>query len=280
LRSEIVIAGTTESLVRWYLEDHMRIALIGLLVIARSVTGAELPPAADRKIDFAMDVKPLLNKRCWSCHGEKEHESGLRLDSREAMMQGGDLGKVISLGKSAESRLIHFVAATDPKKVMPPEGDPLSPEQIGILRAWIDQGCVWPESESPVAKKTHWAYQPLKRLAPPTVMRADWALNPIDQFVLAGLEKHRVSPSPAADRYTLIRRLHLDLLGLLPSVAEVEAFVNDARPNAYEELVDRLLDSPHFGERWGRHWLDMARYADSDGYEKDRSPRSARCGSD
>lgn len=256
------------------LEADMRIALIGLLLMG-SASAAELPAAVDRKIDFAKDVKPLLSKHCWSCHGEKQHESGLRLDSREAMMLGGDLGKAISPGKSAESRLIHFVAVTDPKKVMPPEGegDRLSAEQVGILRAWIDQGCVWPDSESTVAAwKTHWAYQPLKKVQPPAVTRGDWALNPIDQFVLAGLEKHRVSPSPVADRYTLIRRLHLDLLGMLPSVSEVDAFVNDARPNAYEELVDRLLDSPHFGERWGRHWLDMARYADSDGYEKD-NPR-------
>ena len=234
---------------------------------------AELPQAADRKIDYVKDVKPLLSQHCWSCHGAKEHESGLRLDSRDALLQGGDLGKAVVPGKSAESRLIHLVAAIDPKNVMPPDGDPLTPDQVGILRAWIDQGCPWPDSESPTAAKPiHWAYRPLQRTVPPGVPQSGWVLNPIDQFVLAGLQKHDVVPSPAADRHTLVRRLYLDLLGLLPSVAEVDAFVSDDRPAAYEELVDRLLDSPHFGERWGRHWLDMARYADSDGYEKD-NPR-------
>ena len=238
-----------------------------------TVTAAELPPAVDRKIDFARDIKPLLNKHCWSCHSDKKHESGLRLDSREALLKGGDLGKAVVPGQSADSRLIHFVAAVDPKNVMPPEGDRLSAEAVGVLRAWIDQGCIWPDSDAPIAaKNSHWAYQPLNRGTPPKITRADWPANPIDQFVLAELEKHRLSPSPSADRYTLIRRLYLDLLGLLPPVAEVDAFVNDTRPMANEELVDRLLDSPHFGERWGRHWLDMARYADSDGYEKD-NPR-------
>lgn len=255
---------------RCYLILNAIVAAMSVCAIGRA---AELPPALDRKIDFARDVKPLLGKYCWSCHGAEKHESGLRLDSREAMMKGGDLGRVVLIGKSADSRLIHFVAALDPDKVMPPEGDPLSAESVSLLRAWIDQGCVWPDDDSPaVAKKTHWAYQPLNPVAPPTVRNADWIANPVDRFVLAELEKRALQPSPSADRYTLIRRLYLDLLGLLPTVAEVDAFVADTRPQAYEELVDRLLDSPHFGERWGRHWLDMARYADSDGYEKD-NPR-------
>src|SRR6185312_15733085 len=235
----------------------------------------ELPPPADRKIDYAREVRPLLAKHCWSCHGEKKQESGLRLDRRGLALQGGDLGKVIEPGDSGQSRLIKYVAGVDPDNVMPPEGEPLSAEAVGVLRAWIDQGCIWPESDSPSENERrgdHWAYQPLRRPAPPAVNQAAWPANPIDQFILAALEKRGLSPSPEADRYTLIRRLNLDLLGLLPTVDEVDAFVNDARPNAYEELVDRLLKSPHFGERWGRHWLDMARYADSDGYEKD-NPR-------
>lgn len=234
---------------------------------------AELPPSVDRKIDFSKDVKPLLVKHCLSCHGERKQESGLRLDSRAAMLKGGDLGIVAAVGKSADSRLIHYVAAVDPKNVMPPEGDRLSAESVGVLRAWVDQGCRWPDSEAiTAAKNTHWAYQPLKRVAPPAVTRMDWVSNPIDQFVLAELQKRKLTPSPMADRYTLIRRASLDLLGLLPTIAEVDAFVNDDRPQAYEALIDRLLQSPHFGERWGRHWLDVARYADSDGYEKD-NPR-------
>lgn len=156
---------------------------------------------------------------------------------------------------------------------MPPEGQPLSQKQIDMLRAWIDRGAKWPES-SPQGNglNSHWAYQPLHRSAPPEANDHGWAINGIDRFILAKLEERGLQPSPEAERTTLIRRLSLDLLGLLPSIAEVESFLNDSRPNAYELLVDELLNSPHFGERWGRHWLDMARYADSDGYEKD-NPR-------
>ena len=245
-----------------------------VFLVLNSIVFAEskLPPPAERKIDFVKDVRPLLQKHCLQCHGEKKQESGLRLDGKEAALRGGDFGKVIEVGNSAKSRLIAFVAGTDPQKVMPPEGAPLKPEEVGILRAWIDQGLTWPEGDSPQeAKPLHWAYQPLKRVVPPVVKKSDWVRNPIDHFVLAELEQHGVPPSPEADRYTLIRRLSLNLLGLPPSIEQVDQFVNDARPNAYEELVDRLLKSPHFGERWGRHWLDMARYADSDGYEKDNA---------
>ncbi len=245
-----------------------------LLVIASlSLAADKLPPPADRKIDFAKDVRPLLEKHCWGCHGAKKQESGLRLDSREALLRGGDIGKVIAAGDSERSRLIVLVSGTDPQTVMPPDGPQLKPEEVGILRAWIDQGSVWPDdSPKKEEKNTHWAYQPIRRVELPVVKKSDWVRSPIDQFVLAELEKRGIAPSPEADRFTLIRRLNLDLLGLPPTAEEVEAFVNDSRPNAYEELVDRLLKSPHFGERWGRHWLDMARYADSDGYEKD-NPR-------
>ncbi len=252
-----------------------RFLFVGSIVLALSslvLAENKLPPAAERKVDFVKDVRPLLQKHCFQCHGEKKQESGLRLDRKEAALRGGDFGKVIEVGNSAKSRLIAYVAGTDPQKVMPPEGAPLKPEEVGVLRAWIDQGFVWPEGDAPQeAKPSHWAYLPLGRVAPPAVKKADWVRNPIDQFVLAELEKRGVAPSPEADRFTLIRRLSLDLLGLPPSIEQVDQFVNDARPHAYEELVDRLLKSPHFGERWGRHWLDMARYADSDGYEKDNA---------
>jgi hypothetical protein len=233
----------------------------------------DLPPAVERKIDFVQDVLPLLKDRCWSCHAGEKQESGLRLDRRDLMMVGGDLGKILEPGKSDSSRLIHYVHGTDPDHVMPPEGDRLTKEQIGILRAWIDQGCEWPESANiSTEKNSHWAYQPIKSETSPVVKDQSWPRNEIDHFVLAELERRDIKPSPEADRYTLIRRLSLDLTGLLPTIEEVDSFVNDATPDAYGKLVDRLLASPHFGERWGRHWLDMARYADSDGYEKD-NPR-------
>ncbi len=241
--------------------------------IGPSVAADELPPAVDRPVDFVLDVEPLLSQHCWSCHGQEKQESGLRLDRRDAMLVGGDLGKVVVMGDSSASRLVHYVNGTNSENVMPPDGERLSGEQIGILRAWIDQGAAWPESDdlSP-GKNDHWAYQSLSVAMLPDVSMASWPENDIDRFVLAALEKQSISPSPEADRYTLIRRLSLDLTGLLPSIEEVDAFVNDRRNDAYERLVDRLLASPHFGERWGRHWLDMARYADSDGYEKD-NPR-------
>jgi hypothetical protein len=249
-----------------------------LVVVAASTLPADadekLPPPADRKIDFEKEVRPLLSKHCWGCHGEKKQEAGLRLDRKELALRGSDLGKVLEVGNSAKSRLIALVAGTDPQQVMPPEGAPLKPNEVGVLRAWIDQGLVWPDESAPKTevKNTHWAYQPIRRPPVPEIQNPKLEIrNPIDNFVLAELQKRGIAPSPEADRYTLIRRLNLDLLGLPPTIEEVDAFVNDTRSNAYEELVDRLLKSPHFGERWGRHWLDMARYADSDGFEKDNA---------
>lgn len=233
----------------------------------------DLPPAVERKVDFGKDVQPLLKDRCWSCHAGEKQESGLRLDRRDLMMNGGDLGRILEPGQSDSSRLIHYVHGTDPDHVMPPEGDRLTKEQIGILRAWIDQGCEWPESANiSTAKNSHWAYQPIKSQSLPAVKDQSWPRNEIDHFVLAELERRGIVPSPEANRFMLLRRLSLDLTGLLPTIEEVDSFVNDTTPDAYDKLVDRLLVSPHFGERWGRHWLDMARYADSDGYEKD-NPR-------
>ena len=236
--------------------------------------GEELPPAVDRRVVFATDVRPVLENRCWGCHGPEKQESGLRLDDRDAVLAGGDLGPVVVLHDSLRSRLIEYVSGIRPDNVMPPEGDRLTAEQVGVLRAWIDQGCEWPADESAVAggDRRHWAWQPLNVTQPPVVREADRARNAIDQFVIAELEKRGTGLAPEADRYTLIRRISLDLTGLLPSVTEVDAFVADIRPDAWEILVDRLLASPHFGERWARHWLDLARYADSDGYEKD-NPR-------
>jgi mono/diheme cytochrome c family protein len=234
-----------------------------------------LPPAATETVDFVRDVAPIFVSRCVACHGDKKQESGFRLDRKKNALDGGDSGAAIVPGKSAESRLVLRIAGVNTDEVMPPEGEKLTAEQIGIIRAWIDQGADWPDSAdhgSSSIKQTHWAYQPINRSDEPAVAERSWVRNPVDAFVLARLEEKQLAPSAEADRYTLCRRLYLDLLGLPPDPAEVDAFVNDPSPNAYEQLVDRLLKSPHFGERWGRHWLDAARYADSDGYEKD-NPR-------
>ncbi|WP_240907316.1 PSD1 and planctomycete cytochrome C domain-containing protein [Paludisphaera rhizosphaerae] len=233
----------------------------------------KLPAPASRTVDFGRDVAPLLENRCYSCHGPKKQKAGLALHEQAKAMTGGDGGPVIVPSKSAESPLILAVARVEEDSAMPPEGvgDPLTAEEVGVLRAWIDQGAKW-AGGGPVkaAAPDHWSFIPPKSPRVPDVKLADWARNPIDRFVLARLEKEGLKPSPEADRRTLIRRVSLDLVGLPPTPAEVDAFLADTRSDAYERLIDRLLDSPRHGEQWGRHWLDRARFADTNGYEKDR----------
>ncbi len=225
----------------------------------------DLPPAAKSKVNYARDVQPLLAKRCYVCHGPQQQMSGLRLDQKDAAL------KVIQPGNSAESRIIRMVAGVG-NKVMPPVGERLTAAEIGLLRGWIDQGVEWaaPAAGQP-QQPTHWSFRKVTRPDPPAVGDRSWARNAIDRFILARLDKEGVKPSPEAPKTTLIRRLSLDLTGLPPTPQEVADFLGDNRPDAYERLVDRLLASPHYGEKWARYWLDLARYADSDGYEKDRS---------
>jgi hypothetical protein len=231
-----------------------------------------LPPAANRTIDFDKDIKPIVQNSCLSCHGPAKQRGGLRLDSREEAMKGGNSGAVIEPGKSS-SRLLARVAGLGDEQRMPPKGKtPLTPEQVGRLRAWIEQGAKWPADAGTITatvQSDHWSYQPIKRPEVPAVENKAWARNDLDAFVLARLEKEKIEPSPEADRLTLLRRVYLDLIGLPPTIEEIDDYLKDARPGAYERLVDKLLASPHYGERWGRHWLDLARYADSDGFEKD-----------
>jgi mono/diheme cytochrome c family protein len=237
---------------------------------------AKLPPPATRPVDYAQDIKPLLAKYCYECHGADAQEAGLRLDRKKSALAGADSGPVFVDGKSATSRLIHLVAGLDEEVGrMPPEdsGDALTAEQIGLLRAWIDQGLQWPDDgkgDVNTAAAKLWSLQPIVRPKAPTADTTKWIRNPIDAFILAKLEKESVTPSPEADRLTLIRRVYLDLLGLPPNEAEIQSYVNSQQPDAYEQMVDRALESPHYGERWGRYWLDAARYADTDGFEEDR----------
>jgi hypothetical protein len=269
------------------LEKKVRIlALIGSLVfisevgasqLASEVDVAALPPAANTRVDFARDIAPLLRERCETCHGAEKQMGGLRLDNREAALAGGYSGSVIKPGNSAESRLIHLVSGLTEELIMPMTGAKLTSEQVGLLRAWIDQGAEWSEQAAAVPevgnrekpKTDHWAYLPPRRPPVPKVQDRAWLRNPLDAFVLAKLEDGGIQPSPEADRATLIRRVSLDLIGLPPTPEEVDQFLTDTHPDVYERLVDRLLASPHYGEKWARHWLDLARYADSDGYEKD-----------
>ena len=230
-------------------------------------------PARTAPIDFRRDIKPLLARSCLACHGPEKQRGGLRLDSRAEALKGGNGGIVLKPGDAAGSRLLRVVAGLDAELKMPPKGKPsLTAAEVALLRAWIDQGLSWPADSGTVTrrpKSAHWAFRPPQRPFLPPVTNRTWPRNGIDFFVLARLEKEGLAPSAEADRATLIRRLCLDLVGLPPTPAEVDAFLADNRPGAYERLVNRLLASPHYGERWGRHWLDAARYADSDGYEKD-----------
>ena len=231
-----------------------------LAAAALSVWAADLPPASQKQVDFARDVEPLLRARCQLCHGPQQQMKGLRLDQQTGTMS------VVSPGHSAESKLIRMVAGLEGKTVMPPMGARLTAAEIGMLRAWIDQGAHWSEGRAP-----HWSFVKPVRPAAPALRNSSWARNPIDNFIGARLDAEGIKPSPEADKHTLVRRLSLDLTGLPPTPAEVEEFVADKRPDAYDRLVDRLMDSPHYGEKFARPWLDLARYADSDGYEKDLS---------
>ncbi|MEX0700662.1 MAG: PSD1 and planctomycete cytochrome C domain-containing protein [Planctomycetales bacterium] len=233
-------------------------------------SSSEKPPAA--AVDFARDVRPIFAARCYECHGPETQESGLRFDQRGRALQGGDSGeKAIVAGKPDDSEMIRRVRGDEPGLLMPPEGEPLAKEQIDILVRWVRSGAEWPDEVAAAAdsRPEHWAYRKPVRPAPPAVKHEDRVRNPIDRFVLAKLEQEGIAPSPEADRQRLIRRVALDLTGLPPTIAQVDAFLSDDRPDAYERVVDRLLGSPAYGERWARVWLDLARYADSCGYGTD-----------
>ncbi len=246
-------------------------ALWGLCAVA--VLPSVARPA--ERVDFVRDVKPVLIKHCVSCHGPEKQRAGLRVDAAVALHKGGASGPAVVPGKSAASLLLKAVAGAEDVKVMPPKGPRLSASEIALLRAWVDAGAVGPKGEvlAPLVRSKHWSFRPVVRAPAPAVKNNSWPRNGLDRFVLARLEKEGITASPEAERTTLLRRVHLDLIGIPPTRAEIDDFLADRRPNAYERVVDRLLASPHYGERWGRHWLDGARYADSNGYSID-SPRS------
>ena len=267
-----------------------------LLLVGLGPAGAQgtplqtLPAPAAIQVDFKRDIEPIFLTRCISCHGGEQQSGGLRLDNQVDALKGGNSGPVIRPGNSAESRMIHLVAGAG-EILMPMTGERLTEPQVGLLRAWIDQGAGWPRprggEESAAIKdpsqqwqpgveegsgSQHWSFLPIVRTQVPRVPNETWIRNPIDAFILSRLGQGGIDPSPVADRAQLMRRVSLDLIGLPPSLEQQNDFGMDNRPEAYQRLVDRLLESPHFGEKWALHWLDVARYADSDGYEKD-NPR-------
>ncbi len=264
--------------------NRRRLALLTLAVLLGSPTilpaadppdKSKLPPPATKRVDYARDIQPIFVKACYRCHGAKKQKSGYRLDLKAVALKGGDLGRAIIPGRSADSPLIQYVASLNADVQMPPSGDRLTAAQIGLLRAWIDQGAVWPDGAAgagPAHEAVWWSLHPLVRPTPPPLdtAAAAWVRNPVDAFILAKLRAKGLSPAPEADRRTLIRRLYFDLIGLPPAPEEVAAFVADPDPRAYERLVDRLLASPGYGERWARHWLDVVHYGETHGYDKDQ----------
>jgi mono/diheme cytochrome c family protein len=239
-----------------------------LLLLTLTVLGR-----ADDQVDYVREIKPILRQNCVSCHGAKVTKGKLRLDTAELAIKGGASGPAIVPGKAAKSLLMDAVRGAGDVTPMPFKRPPLSAKQIELLAAWVDQGAKHPANEKPdINPAEHWAFKAPQRQVPALVKDQSWPRSPIDNFILAKLEAAGIKPSPEADKVTLLRRVYLDLLGLPPTPAEVDAFVADISPQAYERIVNRLLASPHYGERWGRHWLDLARYADTNGFTID-APR-------
>lgn len=246
-------------------------------VVAAVMTGAVdlrgdegATPSKPESVDFHQDVLPILARACFDCHGADQQESALRLDMRAAVLAGGELfGPSIVPGDAAGSPLVQFIDGTGELE-MPPSGAKLSAAEIATISSWIEQGAVWPGDEhTPVTaplKSNHWSLQPIAAIQPPP-RRDAWESNGVDAFILAKLVESNLAPSPPADRRTLMRRLYFDMLGLPPTPEELAAFIADPRSDAYEQLVERVLASPRYGERWAQHWLDVVRFSESAGFE-------------
>jgi len=239
-----------------------------LVAMASGLSAAE--GRASGEIDFDAQIRPILERACLSCHDRENGKGGLVLSNGRAALKPTNSGlPAIVPGKPEESELLYRISTPDEFDRMPPEGDRLAQAEIDRLRDWIAQGASWPEAGD-AEEITHWAYEPIEPVEPPNVEAGDWARGPIDAFVLAKLEAEGLRPAPEAEPARLLRRLHLALTGLPPRIEEIDAFVADPSERAYETAVDRLLASPAFGERWARAWLDLARYADSNGFQADQ----------
>ena len=254
-------------------------ALAALVLIAGftmpAIADEEVATALGQDIDFGSEVYPIFEQNCQVCHGAGQQLGEFRLDSKAVALRGGVSGPNIVPGDAEQSPLFQRIAGIGTLNAMPLTGERLSTDNIALIKRWIDQGASWPDHVGVATEQVtqHWAYEPAVRPVPPTVRQTDAVRNPIDSFVLARLEKEGLSFEPEAPRETLVRRVSLDLRGLPPSIEEVDRFVRDTRPDSYARLIDRMLKSPHFGEHWAGYWLDLARYADTNGYESDE-PRT------
>src|SRR5687767_14575464 len=248
------------------------VALAATLVPASLVCAEPAPASGAKVVDFNRDIKPIFDATCTECHNAKKTKGSLRLDAKALAMEGGTTGPSIIPGKGKDSYLVHRLRGMNDEDQMPLKKDPLTEEQIQLITNWIDQGANWPDDGGRVVETKHWSYVKPVRHEEPAVKQATWPRNAIDRFILARLETEGLKPSPEAPKETLLRRVSLDLTGLPPTPAEVDAFLADASTDAYEKQVERLLASKHYAERQAQHWLDAARYADSNGYSHD-NPR-------
>ncbi len=241
-----------------------------MLVASLLATGDPQARADERDDLFEAKIRPVLVGTCFRCHGDTKTSGGLRIDSRETLLKGGESGPAIVPGKPEESRLIKAIQRQADVSAMPPEKDKaLRVDQIAAFVAWVKAGAVWPAKTAKFETAKHWSLEPVRNVAPPVVQDQAWVKSSIDPFIRAKQEAAGVRPAPVADKLTLIRRATFDLTGLPPTPEEVQAFEKDVSPQAFEVVVDRLLKSPHYGERWGRHWLDVVRYADTAGETAD-----------
>jgi cytochrome c553 len=250
-------------------------AIVLFLLLPCASTALGEPPREDGEAFFESRIRPVLAGSCFKCHGPKRANNGLRVDSREALLKGGQHGPAILPGRPDKSLLIRALGRLDAEIKMPPD-KPLPQSVRADFATWVNHGAVWPATASAgFQSQKHWAFEPVQRQRLPADP-SGWSTTPIDRFVLAGLREHGLEPVPMADKRTLIRRLSYDLIGLPPTPDELAAFLADQAPEAWAKLVDRLLASPHYGERWGRHWLDVARYADTAGDNADYPIPEAR----
>jgi cytochrome c553 len=237
---------------------------------ALPLAGAAEPSAAELEF-FETEVRPLLAAKCWACHGEEKQKGGLNLTARARVLHGGDRGPAAVAGKPEESLLVKAVRYEDAPR-MPPKGK-LSDREIQALERWVKLGVPWPGTQTPPVADGHftitekqrqfWAFRPVKAVPVPAIRDKDWPKSDIDRFILAALEAKKIAPAGPADKRPLLRRATFDLTGLPPTPAEIDAFLEDDSPQAFARVVDRLLASPQYGEHWGRHWLDLVRYADA-----------------
>lgn len=223
--------------------------------------------ATPKQVDFQKQIQPILAKKCYACHGPDETEGGVSFTSREAAMAETEAGNhAIVAGDVESSSMIERILTDDDSEKMPPDGDPVTKEELALISAWIQQGADW---------QKHWAFEPLTHPDPPVVQSEPWQANPIDAFIYDSLVDASLQPSEPASKRELIRRVYYDLIGLPPSQSDVDAFVADGSPDAFKTVVDRLLESEHYGERWGRHWLDLVRFAETNSFERDGDKANA-----